>query len=365
MEWIKLRQNRRCSIKLSKNNKLLIVVVVIASFVSAIFGGYVSNRWFDETTKSTVTSSGTVTKDSVALADVIKEVSPSVVSITTSDQSAGSGIVLSSDGLVMTNKHVAESDRVEYSVVMSDGKIYKNAKVLARDPYNDVAFLKVDAKGLKPAKLSDSDHYVVGQRVVAIGNALGQFQNTATEGIVSGYGRSIQAGDGSGSTETLTNLIQTDAAINPGNSGGPLVTSAGEVIGMNTATAGNAQNIGFAIPISEIKNQIKSVQESGKIVRPYLGVRYVPLTPELARRNDLSVDYGAYLTGVVQDSPAEKAGLQKDDIITKIDNNELMANNSLQSLLAKYQVEDNITVTYVRDGKTQTTKVKLEQAPSS
>jgi len=341
------------------------VVVVIASFVSAIFGGYVSNRWFDETTKSTVTSSGTVTKDSVALADVIKEVSPSVVSITTSDQSAGSGIVLSSDGLVMTNKHVAESDRVEYSVVMSDGKIYKNAKVLARDPYNDVAFLKVDAKGLKPAKLSDSDHYVVGQRVVAIGNALGQFQNTATEGIVSGYGRSIQAGDGSGSTETLTNLIQTDAAINPGNSGGPLVTSAGEVIGMNTATAGNAQNIGFAIPISEIKNQIKSVQESGKIVRPYLGVRYVPLTPELARRNDLSVDYGAYLTGVVQDSPAEKAGLQKDDIITKIDNNELMANNSLQSLLAKYQVEDNITVTYVRDGKTQTTKVKLEQAPSS
>jgi len=181
---------------------------------------------------------------------------------------------------------------------------------------------------------------------------------------VSGYGRSIQAGDGSGSTETLTNLIQTDAAINPGNSGGPLVTTAGEVIGMNTATAGNAQNIGFAIPISEIKNQIKSVQESGKIIRPYLGVRYVPLTPQLAERNNLSVDYGAYITSVVSGSPAVKGGLQQDDIITKINNDELTANNSLQSLMAKYQVGDEVTITYVRDGKTQTTKIKLEQTPT-
>jgi len=348
--------------------KVLIAGVVALSLVSAVIGGSISNRWFNETTKSTITSNGTVTKDSAALADVIKEVSPSVVSITASSsqgESAGSGIVLSSDGLIMTNKHVAESDQVSYSVVMSDGKIYKDAKVLARDPYNDVAFLKIDAKNLKPATLSDSDHYVVGQRVVAIGNALGQFQNTATEGIVSGYGRSITAGDGSGSTETLTNLIQTDAAINPGNSGGPLVTTAGEVIGMNTATAGNAQNIGFAIPISEIKNQIKSVQDTGKIVRPYLGVRYVPLTPQLAERNGLSVDYGAYITSVVSGSPAEKGGLQADDIITKINNDELTDSNSLQSLLAKYQVGDEITVTYVRDGKTQTTKIKLEEAPTS
>lgn len=348
------------------NRKKLISGVIVISLVSAIVGGYVSNRWFDETTKSTISSAGTVTKDSAALADVIKAVSPSVVSITASSlqgESAGSGIVLSSDGLIMTNKHVADSDQVSYSVVTSDGTIYKNAKVLARDPYNDVAFLKVDAKNLKPAKLSDSSNYVVGQRVVAIGNALGQFQNTATEGIVSGYGRSIQAGDGSGSTETLTNLIQTDAAINPGNSGGPLVTTAGEVIGMNTATAGNAQNIGFSIPVSEIKNQIKSVQETGKIIRPYLGVRYVPLTPELAKRNDLSVDYGAYITSVVADSPAAKAGLQKDDIITKLNNDSFTASNSLQSLLAKYEVGDEITITYIRDDKTQATKIKLEQAP--
>lgn len=349
----------------SGQHKKLIAGVIAISLVSAIIGGYVSNRWFDETTNSTISSGGTVTKDSLALAEVIKQVSPSVVSITTSDQSAGSGIVLSSDGLIMTNKHVVEDDRVSYAVVTSDGTTYKDAKVLARDPYNDVAFIKVAAKNLKPAKLSDSSNYVVGQRVVAIGNALGQFQNTATEGIVSGFGRSIQAGDGNGNTETLTNLIQTDAAINPGNSGGPLVTTAGEVIGMNTATAGNAQNIGFSIPISEIKNQIKSIQETGKIVRPYLGVRYVPLTPELAQRNDLSVDYGAYITSIVPDSPAAKAGLQDDDIITKINNDELTATNSLQSLLAKYQVGDEVTITYIRDGKTATTKVKLEQAPTN
>lgn len=348
----------------SKKSKLIAGAIAI-SLISGIVGGYVANRWFDEATQSSISSGGVVTKDSVALAEVIKQASPSVVSITTSDQSAGSGIVISSDGLIMTNKHVVESNQVSYSVVTSDGTIYKDAEVLARDPYNDIAFIKVKARGLKPAKLSDRSDYVVGQRVVAIGNALGQFQNTATEGIVSGFGRSIQAEGGDGSTETLTNLIQTDAAINPGNSGGPLVTTAGEVIGINTATAGNAQNIGFSIPISEIKNQIKSVQETGKIIRPFLGVRYVPLTPQLAKRNDLNVDYGAYLTSVVEGSPADKAGLQQKDIITKINNDAFTANNSLQSLLAKYQVGSEITVTYVRDGRTETTSVKLEQAPSS
>lgn len=354
--------------KNSLTRNLIIKIALIAGLVGlagGAIGAYAVIKLPDETSKSTISSAGTVTKDSLALAEVIKQVSPSVVSITTSAQSAGSGIVLSSDGLIMTNKHVVESDRVSYSVVTSDGTIYKDAKVLARDPYNDVAFIKVKASNLKPAKLSDSSNYIVGQRVVAIGNALGQFQNTATEGIVSGFGRSIQAGDGNGNTETLTNLIQTDAAINPGNSGGPLVTTAGEVIGMNTATAGDAQNIGFSIPISEIKNQIKSVQETGKIVRPYLGVRYVPLTPQLAERNNLTVDYGAYITSVVAGSPAEKAGLQEDDIITKINGDELTASNSLQSLLAKYKVGDEVTVTYVRDGKTATTKIKLEQAPIS
>lgn len=364
-------------------SRILLVAALIAGIVGGVIGGYAAGHWQTDSTKSTISSGGTVTKDSVAIADVIKKVSPSVVSITvqgtttnvfgqtTSTQAAGSGIVLSSDGLIMTNKHVADQVTANYSVITSNGTVYKNGKVLARDPYNDVAFIKVEARGLTPAKLSESTGVVVGQRVVAIGNALGQFQNTATEGIISGFGRSIQAGNGSGSTETLTNLIQTDAAINPGNSGGPLVTTAGEVIGMNTATASSAQNIGFAIPISEIKNQIKSVMQSGKIVRPYLGVRYVALTPEISKANNISVSYGAYISGsngsaaIVSGSPAEKAGLREADIITKINNDKLDGTNSLQGILAKHNVGDEVTITYIRDGKTQTVKVKLQQAPTS
>lgn len=348
--------------------------------LGGLLGGLIATRlpFTSATSKSTISTGSVVTKDSVTNAEVIKRVSPSVVSITangaatnvfgqtTATQAAGTGMVISSNGLIMTNKHVVSDTNAAYAVVTSDGKVYKGAKVLARDPYNDVAFIKIDAKGLKPVAFGDSSAVVVGQNVIAIGNALGQFQNTATTGIVSGFGRSIQAGDSNGgSTETLTNLIQTDAAINPGNSGGPLVTTAGEVIGMNTATAGNAQNIGFAIPVSEIKNQIKSVQATGTIVRPYLGVRYTELTPQLAQQNNLSVDFGAYLTSVVSGSPAEKAGLQQDDIITKINNDLISATNSLQSLMAKYQVSDEITITYVRDGKTPTAKVKLEKAPTS
>lgn len=360
----------------AKRYALLFIVALTAGLI----GGLVANHlpWSSATSKSTISSGGTVTKDSVTNAEVIKRVSPSVVSITangtttnmfgqtTQTQAAGTGMVISSDGLIMTNKHVVSDTNAVYAVITSDGKTYKNAKVLARDPYNDVAFVKIDAKGLKPVTFGDSGAIVVGQNVIAIGNALGQFQNTATTGIVSGFGRSIQAGDGNGgNTETLTNLIQTDAAINPGNSGGPLVTTAGEVIGMNTATAGNAQNIGFAIPVSEIKNQIKSVIANGTIVRPYLGVRYTELTPQLAQQNNLSVDYGAYLTSVVSGSPANKAGLQQDDIITKINIDSISATNSLQSIMAKYQVGDEITVTYLRDGKTKTVKVKLEKAPNS
>lgn len=353
-------------------------LVLAVGVVGGLVGSLLASRlpFSSATSKSTISTGNVVTKDSVTNAEVIKRVSPSVVSITasgtatnvfgqtTATQAAGTGMVISSDGLIMTNKHVVSDTNAAYAVVTSDGKVYKGAKVLARDPYNDVAFVKIEAKDLKPVTFGDSSAVVVGQNVIAIGNALGQFQNTATTGIVSGFGRSIQAGDGNGgSTETLTNLIQTDAAINPGNSGGPLVTTAGEVIGMNTATAGNAQNIGFAIPVSEIKNQIKSVQANGTIVRPFLGVRYTELTPQLARQNNISVDYGAYLTTVVSGSPADKAGLQQDDIVTKINNDAISATNSLQSLMAKYQVSDEVTITYVRDGKTQTVKIKLEKAP--
>jgi serine protease Do len=325
-----------------------------------------------------------VVQESSAVIDVAKKVSPSVVSITSQSVSrgffgqavqqegAGTGIIVTSDGLIMTNKHVASDVNATYTVVMADGKELKNAKVVAQDTVNDIAFIRVSATGLPAAKLGDSSKIQVGQRVVAIGNALGEFQNTVTEGIISGTGRPVTASDsGSGANaETLTDLFQTDAAINPGNSGGPLVNLDGEVIGMNTAVAGqDSQNIGFAIPINDAMPLITSVKEQGKIVRPYLGVRYVELTKELAAANNLSVSDGAWLQAdgsnqaVVSGSPAAKAGLKEGDIITKVGGAKVTATNSLPSLLGKRKVGDKVTLTIVRDGKTQTIDVTLQSAP--
>jgi serine protease Do len=217
----------------------------------------------------------------------------------TNEQAAGTGIIISSDGIIMTNRHVVPDGTTKVSVTLSDGTELKNVTVLGRTSSSDnldVAFLKVnDTQGhkLSPATIGDSSKVQVGDDVVAIGNALGQFQNTVTSGIISGYGRSVTAGDSSGNssdTENLDNLFQTDAAINEGNSGGPLVNLNGQVIGMNTAIAGNAQNVGFAIPINDVKGLIDQVVQSGKFSRPYLGVRYVPLTADIAKEYNLGVE---------------------------------------------------------------------------
>jgi serine protease Do len=233
-----------------------------------------------------------------------------------------------------------------------------------------------DAKGkeLKPAALGKSADVKVGDRVVAIGNALGQFQNTVTSGIISGFGRSIQAGDSSGSaqTETLLNLFQTDASINQGNSGGPLVNLKGEVIGINTAVAGGgAENIGFAIPIDDIQPLIKTVLDKGKLERPYLGVRYASITADLAYTYNLPVQEGAYIipsrnsASIVSGSPAEKAGLQEKDIITKIAGEAITPKRSLVSILGSKSVGDKVDLTILRDGKEQTITVTLEAAPNN
>lgn len=321
-------------------------------------------------------------QESSATINVVKQVSPSVVSITSTStadsffggaqtvEGAGTGIIISSNGLIMTNKHVVAETGASYRVFLSTGKQYA-ATVVARDPVNDLAFVKIEASGLKPAKLGDSSSLVVGQSVVAIGNALGQFQNTATTGIISGLGRPIVAGDEStsGQSESLQDLIQTDAAINPGNSGGPLVNLAGEVIGINTAVSGNAQNISFAIPINEVKNQVSSVESQGKIVRPYLGVAYIPLTNDLAAQNNLPTNQGAYLAGggdtaaVQPGSPAEKAGLKTGDIIVKIGSDKVDDNHSLTSLIGKHKSGETVTLTIIRDGKTTTVKATLGKAP--
>jgi serine protease Do len=233
----------------------------------------------------------------------------------------------------------------------------------------DIAILKVkDAKGktLTPAKLGDSSKSQVGDKVVAIGNALGQFQNTVTSGIVSGYGRSIQAGDAA-SSEILQNLIQTDAAINSGNSGGPLVNANGEVIGINTAVAsGSAQNIGFAIPINDVTGLINSVIKTGKFQRPYLGVKYITLNDNYAYTYNLGTKRGAYLApdqsggAVVSGGPADKAGLKEKDVITKVDGTTIDENTSLSSLIGRKAVGDKVTLTIVRDGKEMTVSATLD-----
>ncbi len=326
-----------------------------------------------------------IVQENSAVIDVAKQVSPAVVSITSKTvtrdffgdvqqaQGAGTGMIVTSDGLILTNRHVVDDAKANYTVITNDGKSYP-AKVVSKDSVNDVAFVRIAATGLPVIKLGDSGVVKVGQRVVAIGNALGQYQNTVTDGIISGLSRGVVAGDGTGAggnAEVLQNLLQTDAAINPGNSGGPLVNLDGQVVGINTAVAGQAQNIGFAIPINEAKPLIASVESVGRIVRPYLGVRYLAIDKQVATQNSLAVSTGAWVQaaadqtpGVVAGSPADKAGIKNGDIITKIGSETVDATHSLQSLIGNHKVGDKVPVTVLRDGKTLTLSATLEAAPT-
>ena len=355
------------------------------SLVIGLFGGLLGSYLFvhDFASLIPVSKRQIVVQESSAVVDVAKKLSPSVVSITSkavttnffggsqTSEGQGTGIILTSDGLILTNNHVI-SGSSSLTVFTSDGKQY-TASLVAADPNNDYAFIRIKASGLTAAKLGSSSNVQIGQRVVAIGNALGQFQNTVTDGIISGKGRPVTASDsGTGAgAEQLQNLFQTDAAINPGNSGGPLVDLDGNVIGMNTAVAGNAQNIGFAIPVDEIKAAIGSVEKQGKIERPYLGVRYIPISPAYAKANNLSVSSGALLLGdgtnlaVLPNSPAAKAGLKEGDIVTKIGDQAIDQDHTLTSLLSRKKVGDKVKIVYLRDGKTASVDAILELAPDS
>ncbi|HPL01560.1 MAG TPA: trypsin-like peptidase domain-containing protein, partial [bacterium] len=256
-----------------------------------------------------------------------------------------------------------------YSVILSDGKNY-DAKVQSIDPLNDLAVVKIDARNLPVVELGDSDQLVVGQWVVAVGNALGKYQNTVTVGIVSAKERQVEASDpSSGSTESLQGMLQTDAAINSGNSGGPLVNLHGQVVGINTAVASNAQGIGFAIPINAAKKAIDSIKKSGKIIRPYLGVRYLPITPDLAKTSNLKYDYGALVikgnglgqVAVIPGSPADKAGIVENDIILEINGQRINSESSLSSLLQRHDVGNTITLKIFHDDGERDVKVTLEE----
>ena len=337
------------------------------------------------TTRQTLSDDGNLVKTSQedVITSVADKVSPSVVSIVTdvttqtifgaaTQQAAGTGIVVSKDGYILTNRHVVSSAS-KVQVVMADGTTHEDVQVVGTDPLNDVAFLKIDGvSDLRAATLGDSSTVRIGQEVIAIGNSLGQYQNTVTSGIISGKGRPVSAGDGSGgSTESLTDLLQTDAAINPGNSGGPLLNVSGQVIGMNTAVAANAQGIGFAIPINATKGTLKSVLAGKGVQRAYLGLRYVPLTAAVAKQYNLSVTEGAYVvggensaTGVVSEGPADKAGVKDKDIITKINGLTVGRQGGVSSLIGEYAPGDTVELVIVRDGRELTTKVTLAAYPS-
>jgi len=288
----------------------------------------------------------------------------------------GSGFIITNDGLVATNKHVVAGDDMEYTVVTSDGTEYKS-KIVARDTVLDIAVIQIlDEKGGKPSNLpvvefGKSDDLKIGQRVFAVGYALAEYANTVTSGIISAVGREITASDGLMSAEHISNLIQTDAAINPGNSGGPLVNLAGQVVGINTAIAGNSEGIGFVIPIDEARPVLDSVLKNGKIVRPYIGVRYQMLTPEIAEQFNLQITQGARLIedqknnlpAVVKGSPANKAGLVVGDVILKINNEDLTMENDLRDVINKYDIGKELTLKIWRAGEEKEIKLTLVEQP--
>lgn len=262
--------------------------------------------------------------------------------------SSGSGFIITENGYIITNKHVVSDTKAEYTVYLNSGKKYKGT-VIAVDPLEDAALVKIEENNLKPLILGNSDELQLGQSLIAIGNALGEFQNTVSVGIVSGLNRSIVAGGGNLPTEKLSNLIQTDAAINPGNSGGPLLNLNGEVIGINTAIVASAQNIGFAIPINKIKNTMEHAVATGKITVPFIGVYYIQLDATEAETRKLDVSYGALISktskgeaAILKDSPAERASLKEGDIILSVNGEKITSKNTLSTVARKYNPKDTI-----------------------
>ncbi len=359
---------------------ILVILGLLGVLWLSLDGAQTFRSWLNDakvTERQTVQNDGNkvITSEEESIAGVVEKVSPSVVSIVTTSrgmsprgaveqEGAGTGIIVGKDGYVVTNKHVV-ADTNAVKVILSDGTVHENVKVLGTDPLNDIAFLKIpDVNNLPVAELGDSTSIRVGQRVVAIGNSLGQYQNTVTSGIISGTGRPVAAQDGE-AVENLTDLIQTDAAINPGNSGGPLLNLSGQVIGINTAIIENAQGIGFAIPIGATKGMLKGVLAGEPVKRAFLGVNYISITADVASQYNLSVKKGAYIfsadgqPSVVAGGPAAKAGIRDKDIITKVGSIEVGDKGSVASLISEYAPGDTIELTVLRGGQTVIVKVTL------
>ena len=372
-----------------RKKSALIAVVVVVIFWLTVGAGFVGYNLATNSPNnqagidSSIDGNQTITVEEADLEKMVKQVSPSVVSIVTSQTSgrglyqqevegAGTGIIISENGYILTNRHVVQ-DASSVQVVTNDGTRYQDVKLVGFDPSNDIAFLKINgASGLSVASLGDSSTVRVGQGVVAIGNSLGQFNNTVTSGIISGLGRPIVASSGQSGmgAEALNDLIQTDAAINPGNSGGPLINMAGQVVGINTATVTTAQGLGFAIPINATKGLVRGVLKDGTIQKSFIGVQYLSITPDVKSELKLSEERGALIhseaggTAIVSGGPAEKAGLKLGDIITKINDQVVGESSSLSSIVSEFLPGEVVKLTVVRDGKAQTIDLTLGTFPS-
>lgn len=374
---------------------LLIVLISIAlvnsyqhNFKNQLnkFLGYIQNK--DEFPLSLPPNKLTVVQEESVIVDAVKKVSPSVVTVTIDaparniiefspfgglnreiqggePQDIGTGFIVSADGLIVTNKHVVSDTTSKYKVTTHDEKVYEVQKIM-HDPLNDLAILKIDAANLTPIEMGDSSAIEVGQLAIAIGTALGEFRNTVTVGVISGVGRGITAGSPfEGYVEQLDDVIQTDAAINPGNSGGPLLNSSGQVVGINTAVSGYGQNIGFAIPSNVIKESLDQFYKRGGEFRkrPFIGVSYKLISRDLALINE--VPEGVYVQAVVQDSPADKAGLMQGDIIIKINGEKITEERDLSKIISEKNVGDQINLEVWRDEKTETLSLTLEAYPEN
>ncbi len=369
--------------------KTLIIGGIVILVIASSLGGAIADRLFgikplDYFLKSPGTSGidrKILTEESVVI-DVADRVSPSVVTVSIqtpkrqvlefnpfggfssrteggTPQDIGTGFIVSSDGLIITNKHVVSEIGATYKVITKDGKEYP-VKQISRDPANDIAVIKIEAMNLKPIELGSSDNLKVGQFVIAIGTALGEFRHTVTTGVISGLGRGIEAGSPfEGYVERLDNVIQTDAAINPGNSGGPLLNSAGQVVGINVAVASGAQNIGFAIPVNVVKDALNQFKSAGGFPKKaYLGVQYQMISKEAAILNN--VPQGAYAVDVIAGSPGDAAGIKQGDIIVRFDGQEV---KDLAALITKKHPGDKVDLEIWRDGQSLKLSVTLSEFP--
>ena len=372
---------------------LMSVLVLAASFLLIALNREAVVKWLSEAPSQNGASEIALVDEESRIVEIVKRANPAVVSVVVTKEipsvrqfgpfsvevpggggpqqvGGGSGFFISEDGLVMTNKHVVSDEEADYSIVTSDGR-HLPAEVLDRDPFNDLAVLKVANGERFPYLEFESEELKSGQTVIAIGNALGEFANSVSVGVVSGLSRSVVAAGALGQTELLDEVIQTDAAINPGNSGGPLLDVNGKVVGVNVAVARGSENIGFALPASLAAQVAKSVREEGEIVRPWLGVRYVELTERIAEDNDLAVSEGAYVVGggeigapaVQPGSPASDAGIREGDIIISIDGEEINGENSLAKIIRSKQVDDKVEVEFVRNGEVMSVTATLERVP--